>query len=91
MLYNKAGWIVMTLRETRQLEYLCDEFSALTEENKNYVIGVSRILLRMQNPRPPVSAGEQGCGRTAGKDCVAYREPGSERRRKVKEGKMNSV
>jgi hypothetical protein len=43
----------MTVREKRKLENLCRKFSALTEENKNYVIGVSRVLLCMQRPGFP--------------------------------------
>jgi hypothetical protein len=51
----------MTIMELRKLECLCEEFAALTDENKRYVLGVSQALLDIQEPvcsAPPKNQGE---------------------------------
>jgi hypothetical protein len=41
----------MTETELRNLECLCKDFSALTEENKEFTLDVSQALLTLQVPR----------------------------------------
>jgi hypothetical protein len=40
--------------DTKELEQLCHNFSALTEPNKQVVVDISRVLLGSQKNRLPV-------------------------------------
>jgi hypothetical protein len=42
----------MTEAEMRKLDHLCADFSALTEENKEFALDISRELLVLQSPVP---------------------------------------
>jgi hypothetical protein len=42
---------MITESEARHLERLCAAFSSLTEENKEFILDVSKALLTIQSPR----------------------------------------
>jgi hypothetical protein len=43
----------MTIEEIVKIACLCNKFSSLTDENKNYALKVTKTLLRIQKPEFP--------------------------------------